>query len=152
MVKNVLDVDGLIDMLDVIAKKNVMKDVAAHIGKNENTLRNELNQQHEYKLGFRTALQIMVATGDLSVLDMIEAYFGRCCFFIPQAKYEDPAPMMRLVADMSHEFAESIRAIAGALSDGKICADEASRCIEQTKALVRKCIQIEANLKVYVGK
>lgn len=144
--------EDLLDVLDSAAKRFPMKRLAGDINKAESSLRNELTQQHGYKLGLWDAVLIMKRTRDLTALDMIEGYFRRVAIKIPPANISDPAPMMRLMAEMSKEFGESIGAIADAMRDGVIERGEIRRCLEETGDLVKKCLEVEANLKAYLGE
>lgn len=143
--------DELLDVLDAAAKRYPIKALAADINKAESSLRNELTQQHGYKLGIWDAVLIMKKTKDLTALDMIEDFFKRVAFPLPSGHAGDPAPLMRIMAEMSKEFGESIEALADSLRDGDINRREAERCLKETGDLVKKCIELEAHLKACLG-
>lgn len=139
--------DELMDVLDAAAKRFPIKKLAADINKAESSLRNELTQQHGYKLGLWDAVLIMKKTRDLSALDMIEDFFRRVAFPLPDAQITNVAPIMRLMADLSKEFGESVESLADALRDGRVEQREAQKCLKEVGELIRKGIELEAHLK-----
>jgi regulatory protein CII len=141
--------DELHDTLDAAAKGHPIKALAPEIGKAESSLRNELTQQPGYKLGLVTAIQIMKTTKNLKALDRIETMFNRVAFEIPRADSANPVPLMRLMAELSKEFAESISACSDAWKDGIVTKAELTRCQKENRDLIEKAIQLEANLEAY---
>ncbi|MDX9788863.1 MAG: hypothetical protein RBT11_18955 [Desulfobacterales bacterium] len=144
--------DEVIDVLDAAAKRYPIKRLAGDLNKAESSLRNELTQQNGYKLGLWDAVLIMQKTGDLTALNMLEEYFHRIAFPIPSPNDHSPHPLMRLMADMSKEFGETIGALSDAWRDGVISKAEIKRCLKENQDLIKKCIEVEANLKNYLGE
>lgn len=144
--------DQLIDLLDAAAKQYPIKALCDEVGKAESTLRAELNRQPGYKLGITTAIQIMKHTRDLKALDLIEEMFNRAAFNIPDAAPRDPKPLMKMVANLSKEFSETIQSLAYSMdhkSEGgeTIVKTEARQCQKEVKDLIRVCIELQAYLK-----
>ena len=141
------EIEQVIDSLDIAAKSYPLKALAPEIGKGESTLRNELSGQPGYKLGLLTALLIMKKTGDLAALDRIERMFGRVAFVLPRPERLNPAPLMRLVANVTKEFGGQLEAFSRALDDGVMTASEARECLKELLELVEACIQLQAYLE-----
>jgi len=145
--------DDIIDYLDVAAKSYPIKHLApkikSHVSANvaESTLRNELNQQAGYKLGLITALQIIYYTGRLDALDAIEETFGRVAFRLPEHIDGDPKPIMLLLSKVSKDFGETIGTIAESMADGKITYLESKACLTSLSEMIKKCVELEANIK-----
>ena len=139
--------DGIIDLLDIAAKEYPIKALAPEMGKGESTLRNELTQQPGYKVGIMDAVLIMKHTRDLRALDRIEEMFHRTAFMIPNPEYNNTIPVMNLVANLSKEFSETIRAMSAALHDGAISKKYATKCLTETRELIKACIEIQGYLQ-----
>lgn len=143
--------DQLIDLLDAAAKQYPIKALCDEVGKAESTLRAELNRQPGYKLGLITAIMVMKKTGDLGPLDFIEEMFNRTAFEIPDAAPGDPKPLMKMIANLSKEFSETIQSLAFAIdqmSEGgeAIVKSEAKQCRKEIKDLIEACIVLQAYL------
>ena len=95
-----------------IPMKKIAPLVKGHLSgaKAESTLRNELNGQPGYKLGFHTAVLIMLITKDITVLDMLEKMFGRVAFTLPVHSGTVSNEFLKLVAKISKEFSETLTA------------------------------------------
>ena len=145
--------DGIIDQLDIAAKRYPIKALAPKINgtisesKAESTLRCELNQQPGYKLGLVTAIQIMQITGDTTALDRIEEVFGRVAFKLPKTDACGAVPLMKLVSQVSREFGEAVEEVAAALEDGRFTKGEAANCLKETRDLIRVAVQLEGYLQ-----
>ena len=144
--------DQLIDLLDVAAKEYPIKALCDEVGKAESTLRAELNRQPGYKLGIITAIMVIKKTGDLRPLDFIEEMFNRTAFEIPDAVPADPKPLMKMVANLSKEFSETIQSLAYAMdqkSEGgeAIVKSEARQCQKEVRDLIKVCIELQAYLE-----
>lgn len=142
--------DLVIDLLDAAAKRYPIKALCDRIGKAESTLRNELTQIDNYKLGLKTAILIMRETGDLKALDRIEALFNRIAFAIPTCDKCDMIPVLRLAGKMMQEFGEHTQAMANALMDGRITRAEAEICLKELNDVLASCIELKAHLERYL--
>ena len=144
--------DEVIDRIDAAAKRYPIKKLASELNKAESTFRNELTQQPGYKLGFWDAVMAIRKTGDLSPLDMVEEeLFGRVCMVLPVADITNPAPLLRLMADVSREFGEDLAALSETWKNGSVNPEKIKRCLKENRDLIKKCLEIEANLKNYLG-
>ena len=144
--------DQLIDLLDAAAKQYPIKALCDEVGKAESTLRAELNRQPGYKLGLVTAIMVMKKTGDLKALDRIEEMFNRTAFKIPDAIPTDPKPLMKLVANLSKEFSETIQSLAFSMDQKSaggisVVKSEVDRCKKEVRDLVKVCIELQAYLE-----
>ncbi|MFH1618445.1 MAG: phage regulatory CII family protein [bacterium] len=143
--------DRVLELLDAAAKKKGMQEVAGiiypHLKMDSaaGRLYNELAEINTYKLGLRTALQIMKITGDLEALDRIEAIFNRVAFVLPRPG--DGLPMMEMVSRMSKEFGESVAVLAEGMRDGKLTRKERSAGVKELVDLVRICMKLKAYLE-----
>jgi hypothetical protein len=115
-------------------------------------LDNELHERqgpgYNYKLGLRTAIQIMQITGDLSALDRIESLFKRVAFSLPEPKGKI-TDLMDMTADLTKEFGEHIGAVAMAMKDNRLTEKEARKCLEEVKDVIEAGIRIKAYLERY---
>ena len=144
--------DQLIDLLDAAAKQYPIKALCNEVDKAESTLRAELNRQPGYKLGLTTAIMIMKKTGDLRPLDFIEEIFNRTAFEIPHDIPVNPRPLMKMVANLSKEFSETIQSLAYAMDEKSaggeaIVKTEAAACGKEVRDLIKVCIELQAYLK-----
>ena len=91
----------------------------------------------------------MKKTGDLRPLDLVESMFKRVAFRIPEAR-GDLLPLVSMLADSTREFGEQMQAMAAAMTDGKITAPEAEKCLKETRDTIAALIKLEAYLKQYL--
>jgi len=149
--EKIITMDQLIDLLDAAAKQYPIKALCDEVGKAESTLRAELNRQPGYKLGLTTAIMIIKKTRDLKALDHIEALFNRTAFKLPDAISTDPKPLLKMIANLSKEFSETIQSLAYAI-DGKseggeaVVKSEAATCEKEVKDLIKVCVELQAYL------
>jgi len=144
-----IDVDGILDVLDIAAKAYPMKALAPEIGKAESTLRAELTQQEGYKLGLITAINIMGKTYNLKALDIIEAHFGRVAFMVPRQE-GTITQVMKMVASLAKEFSETMGELAAAMADGVVTETEARKCLKENEDLIKICAQLKAYLTQFI--
>ena len=136
----------IFDLLDTAAKDYPLKALAGEIDKNEKTLRNELTQQGDFKLGITTAILIMKKTGDLRALDRIESFFNRVAFVMPEPR-ESALTVMKLAGKLSKEFGEHMVSLGAAIEDGKIARQEARTCLGELKDVIEACVRLQAYLE-----
>lgn len=147
----------VLDLVDASAKshpdglKALAYELKREATKAESTLRAELNQTAGHKLGLVTAVQIMALTGNFKPLDKIETIFGRVAFDLPTARAADPAPLMKMVANLSKEFSETVQEVAQALKDGVLDPDEAKKCLKELNDLVQVAMEFKATLEHIVN-
>ena len=143
-----LDFDAILDVFDISVKEYGSKKLAPEINKAYSTLRNELNPnlQEDYKLGLLTSILIMLKTKKLEPLDMVEAIFGRVAFPLPEPDPWKPCQVMELMAMMSKEFSESVKAQAEGLADGKFDKDDVPKCMKENDDMIKACLRWKAYL------
>ena len=144
--------DELIDLLDAAAKQYPIKALCDEVGKAESTLRAELDRQPGYKLGLVTAILIMKKTGDLKPLDRIEDIFNRAALAIPDHAPANPLSLMKMIANLSKEFSETVQSLAFAMdhqsAGGKVVVKkEAQNCAKEVLDLIKACVELRAYLK-----
>jgi len=155
-----LDYEEIMAQLKIAVLAYPMKAIAPEIGKEYQTLSNELGHREDFKLGFISALQILSVTqhphanqqsraAGIQALDKIEEGLGRVAFVIPRAKDTEMQPIMELVAKVSKEFGENMQELATAIQDGKITEQEARDCSKETQDLINACIRLQAFLEQY---
>ena len=142
----------LIDLFDIAAKSYPLKAMAFELGKTDSTLRNELTQQHGFKLGILDAILIMKKSHDTRPLDTIEEYFNRVAFELPRAERKNMQPVMHYISQMSKEFGENIEQMAEAMKDGVVTSLEAKRCLKENKDLIKACVELQAYLEQFINQ
>ena len=142
----------LIDQFDIAAKSYPLKAMAFELGKTDATLRNELTQQHGFKLGILDAILIMKKAYDTRPLDTIEGFFNRVAFELPRAERKNMQPVMHYISQMSKEFGENIKEIAAAMEDGVVTTNEAKKCLKENKDLIQACVELQAYLEQFINQ
>ena len=151
-----LDKQQIIDQIKIMAMAYPLKIMANDLDKPYSTLSNELDEREYAKLGFRTVLSMLErslsceapeqsSTAALKVLDMIEAGFNRVAYNIPETGGH-MVEIMRLISDLSIQYAEDINNLANAMQDGQWTSDEIAQCRKENRDLLTSCLQIEAYL------
>lgn len=158
-----IDIDEVLSQIKIAVLSYKMRNMANAIGKQYQTLSNELDHRENFKLGAITLFQILEITQEMDapvqsreagikVLDMIEDSLGRVAFQIPIPVKGDMLPVMAMVGAMSKEFGESIQDMAAALADGHITRKEAQKCMKEIWDVVKECVKLWAYLRDYTGE
>jgi len=142
----------LIDLIDIAAKSYPLKAMAFELGKGESTLRNELTQQHGFKLGLLDAILILKKSHDTRPLDTIEEFFNRVAFELPGAERKNMQPVMHYVSKIAKEFGENIKEIAAAMEDGVVTTNEAKKCLKENRDLIKACVELQAYLEQFINQ
>jgi len=151
-----VDKQEVINQIKIMAMAYPLKVMANDLDKPYSTLSNELDEREWAKLGFRTVLSMLERafsneapeqsrTAALMVLDMIEAGFNRVAYNIPEMD-GSVVEIMRLISDLSIQYAEDINNLANAMQDGQWTSNEIERCRKENRDLLTSCLQIEAYL------
>lgn len=152
-----LDKQQIIDQVKIMAMAYPLKVMANDLDKPYSTLSNELDEREWAKLGFRTVLSMLERslsheapeqsfTAAVKVLDMIEAGFNRVAYNIPKADGY-AVEIMRLISDLSVQYAEDIGHLATAMEDGQWTQKEIKTCRKENRDLLTSCLKIEAYLE-----
>ena len=115
--KNGIDVENVLNLIDGAAKSYPLKKITSIIGKPYSTLANELSNQPGYKLGLITALQIVQTSGDYRAIDEIEKGFGRVAINLPDPEYSNHG-IHQLVMMEIEAFGNLISETEKSLMDG----------------------------------
>lgn len=154
-----MDKQKIVDQFKILAMAYGLKVMANDLDKAYSSLANELDERDWAKLGLRTALsmleqvliinprseQAMMAANN--ILDMISNGFGRISYVIPtDIGDKGLVQTIRLIADLSREYAGDIECLADALVDGKMTDKEACECQQKNRELIKAALLIELHL------
>ena len=150
-------IDRAIELLDSAAKKKGIKELTSqiypHLKIDNSRLYNELAERNDYKLGFRTALQIMLVTGDLDALDKIEAMFNRVAFCLPGTKDQVEVELVKVTSEMAEVFGKTMEALANTLNKKEpLGLDEARKVFKANKQLMEVCVKLQAYTEQFVNE
>jgi hypothetical protein len=135
-----------------------LKAMANDLGKPYSTLSNELDHRDFAKLGFLTTLSILenshasyaptpARDAAVQAMDLIENALGRIAFQVPEPSDKPVPQTMRLMADMSKGFANTMQTLADAIDDGAFTADEIMDCLSATTEVIKVSLQLKHHLK-----
>lgn len=101
--------------------------LAPMIGKNPNSLNQELAGIGTAKLGLRDAVKMTIVTRDFRVLDAFAVQCGRMTIPLPEMLDLESDDCMQALGQTSREFSEMCAEVCGSLSDGSISDNELAR-------------------------
>lgn len=108
-----------------------------------------LNPHDKYDLGIRKLIPFLEATRDLTLLDHIEAHFGRVAVSV---RAERGCKMdFTGVCRFMKEAGEAMSAVGDAVKDGRVSAAEAARCRKELTELLQVCSAMMAELNRIEG-
>lgn len=155
-----VDKQDVMDQLVIAAKAYGLKGLANELDKPYSTLSNELAEREWGKMGLRTSLTIIekcldpntealnpdqARTAAINLLDLVDNGFNRVAYNIPEIDGY-MVEIMRLISDLSVQYAEDISHLATAMEDGQWTAKEIRDCRKENRDLLTSCLQIEAYL------
>lgn len=101
--------------------------LAPLIGKNPNSLNQEVAGIGTAKLGLRDAVKMTIVSGDYRILDAFNAQCGRMSLPLPSMLDLESDDCMRALAQTSREFSELCTEVCSSLSDGVVSDNELAR-------------------------
>ena len=110
--------------------------LAPKIGKNPNTLNQEVAGIGTAKLGLRDAVKMTIQAGDYRILDAFAMQCGRMTMPLPEMLHLDGDDCMIALGRASREFAELCGEICGSLNDGRVTDNEHDRIQREGSQLV----------------
>ncbi len=151
-----LGTHAIMNQVKIMVMAFPMESMADKLAKPYSTLSNELAERDYAKLGFRTVLSMVgfalepeapeqSRVAAFKVLDMVDARFGRVGYTIPETD-GSASDVLRLIAELSTEYAENVNQLAQAMEDGKWTPEEAAACRKENRDLLTACLRLEAFL------
>lgn len=133
----------LYDALEIAAKVYGLKAMTAHTDKAYSSLANELSRQPGYKLGLSTAAIIIAKSGDMKSLAAFNDLFGCIPVPMPERPWGSVKDLLSGAAEIAFEFSGVAEALAAAISDGVITADEKKQCRKEIRELIEACLRVD---------
>lgn len=112
--------------------------LAPQIGKNANTLNQELAGIGTAKFGLADAVKMTIVTHDYRVLDAFAAQCGRMTLPLPEMVDIESDDCMHALGETAREFSELCTEVCTSLSDGQISDNEQQRIQREGGHLVAK--------------
>jgi len=142
--------DRIIDLLAGAARTYGIEKLADLLYKPAQTLRNDLGEHGNHKLGLRDAVGVIEITGDLKALDRIERRMGRVAFTVPKPEKRAMKPVMVMISKLTKEFSENMATLAEAIEDGVITPKEARAALKENQDMIEAGLLLQAYLEQYL--
>lgn len=110
--------------------------LAPMIGKNPNTLNQEVAGIGTAKLGLRDAVKMTIVSHDFRILDAFNALCGRMSVPLPEMLDLESDDCMRALAQTSREFSELCTEVCSSLADDSVSDNELARIQREGGQLV----------------
>lgn len=131
------------DALEIAAKVYGLKAMMAHTDKAYSSLANELSRQPGYKLGLSTAAIIIAKSGDMKSLKAFNDLFGCVPVPVPERPWGSVKDLLTGASEIALEFSGVAEALASAMTDKVITAEEKKQCKKEIRELIEACLRVD---------